>query len=320
MRTVLAVFLQTLICAVFPQRIPLPNGTQVEGVAHAAGSLFFAGDFRRGSILLIDFATGFTTTIVPPAFDRLATGLAARNGSIFVAGGGGSVLLRPPRMFVYDVLSGSTIAACDAPFGALVNDVIADDQFAYYTDSFLGNVYALRLASLPRCDFRVIELPRDLFARGPPSLTTNGIVRFASGLLVTNSAVGSLFFIDLRTDSVQQILPDNALQGAGGLEIKEDTDGGGATLFIAQGALAVVSIWRLNEMGSNVSASFVQQITSSEFGTPGTIALGGDRLVIGDPQFNMFPLTEAFPDDAQLAMFGFRIRRVHESQWQAVHE
>ncbi|CAN8065399.1 unnamed protein product [Agarophyton chilense] len=315
MHATLAVFILSLFYVGLSHRIRLPPNTQVEGVAHVAGSLFFAGDFRRGAILLIDFATGFTTTVVPANANRLATGLTARNGSVFVAGGGiFGVFTSPPRMFVYDILSGNTVAACDAPLGALVNDVTADDDFAYYTDSFLGKVYMLRLATLPQCDLSVLSLPPQLFAPGPPFLTTNGIRRFASGLVVANSNLGSLFFVDLSTNSTQQITPNDAVVGAGGLELSQDKNGSGATLFVAQSTLSIVSIWRLWKTGKDVKARFVQNITYPEFETPGTVALGDGRLVVGDPKFETYTLTNDLPDGAELALFGFRIRRARHSK------
>eukprot|EP00178_Gracilaria_changii_P021157 TRINITY_DN63009_c0_g1_i1.p1 TRINITY_DN63009_c0_g1~~TRINITY_DN63009_c0_g1_i1.p1 ORF type:complete len:314 (+),score=69.85 TRINITY_DN63009_c0_g1_i1:189-1130(+) len=303
MHTLFALLLLALVRVALPQAIALPPAIQVEGVEHATSSLFFAANFRQGSVLLIDVATAFTVTIVPPAPNRLATGLSFRNGRLFVAGGNIA-----PNMLVYDVRTGRTIAACAAPSGALINDVTVDEHFAYFTDSFLGNIYVLSVRSLPRCHWSALQLPPPLFASVAPRLAANGIVRFASGVVVANTLLGSLFFTDLRTNSSQQMLPNQTVAGAGGLAIVRDKCGVSATLLVTQAPERVISVWRLRYTPTRVRARFVRNVSSSAWETPSNVAVGAGWLVVGDPQFHSFPLSAELPDDQQLNVLAFRLR------------
>ncbi|CAN8067900.1 unnamed protein product [Agarophyton chilense] len=307
---IIGVIIFSWLTLVFAREVVLPPSAQAEGIAHAAGSLFFVAEFRTGAVFLVDVATGFASTLVRPAPERVAVGLAAKNGSLFVSGGGmvGNFGV-PPRMLVYDILSGNLIADCLPPKGAVVNDVTADETFAYYTDSARGQVYRLRLAALPQCEFDVLELPPESFPRVPGVFTANGIVRFASGLVVVNSDANNLFFVDLHTKSVQQLLPRNAVVGADGLEIFKYKNGATSTLFVVQNILNVVSIWRLRQTGREVSAQFVKNITSPDFDTPTTAALGGGRLVVANSRFTTFSFTEDLPDDAEFSLTALPIRR-----------
>eukprot|EP00178_Gracilaria_changii_P002027 TRINITY_DN12_c0_g1_i1.p1 TRINITY_DN12_c0_g1~~TRINITY_DN12_c0_g1_i1.p1 ORF type:complete len:308 (-),score=45.04 TRINITY_DN12_c0_g1_i1:2012-2935(-) len=302
---VILIALFSVLCIVDSQTISLPPGIQVEGVEHAAGTLFFAAQFRQGGVLLVDTATGFTTTVVPPAFDRRAAGLAHRNNTLYVAGAGSFRV--PPRMFVYDVLTGESIASCNTPMGGLVNDVAVDDSFAYFTDSFLGNIYALPVGSLT-CDFDIIELPRDAFPQGGRGFGANGIVKFASGLIVANTAMGSLFFVDIASRNASQLLPTGAVAGVDGLELHDESvDGTQATLYVVQNSMELISAWQTSVEDERVSLQSVPNTTSSLLDRPPTIAIVRGKLVMVNTQFGDFPPTEELPADAQFDLVALRI-------------
>lgn len=303
----LALALLALPAGAHGRSVPLPPGAQAEAVAHAARSLFVVADARSAAVLLVDAASRLLATVVPPSPDRAALGLSLRAGRLFVAGGGRPG--QPARMFVYRLSSGALLAACDAPSGAFVNDVVADRRFAYFTDSFLGNVYALDVAALPQCRFSTIALPRDKFPPAPFVFAANGIVRFASGLIIANTNRRALFYTDLRSNQTQQLLPDGSLPGADGLDIvyhnKRQT---AATLFVAQNSQNLVSVWRVSLRASPpVALRFVRNITSDSFDTPTAVAVGGGTMVVANARFGAAPLSRPLPPGTTFALSVFRL-------------
>lgn len=273
--------------------INLPPGVLVEGVAHAAGSNFFAADLANGPIYLVDTNTNLTTTVARPGPNRTSVGIAATSTLLFAAGGGtfpqlliGTGPSQPvPSLNVYDITTGNVIASC-LPSGAiLVNDVIVSESegFAYFTDSARGAIYTLAIDALHDCRVSTIILPPALFAGAPAS--ANGIVVFRRGLIVANSQLGTLYFVDLQNENrLQRLLGEGRVTGADGLDLVKVR--GGALLYVTQNALNLVSVWSVTMTRRVVSLSFVRNIESEDFRFPTTVAVGAGRLVVPNPRFD----------------------------------
>lgn len=286
----LRLFLLPLLLLLTPsfisaRKIPLPPDVQAEGTTHAQGSNYFASDLRSGAVFLVDISTGLITTAVPPAPNRAAVGLTFTGKRLFVSGGSGRGADGMARMYVYDSVFGTTVASCAAMPAGFVNDVITDRRFAYYTDSFAGVLYRLRLSKLPACDVETIRLPRPAFGAEAGVFKANGIVKFRGGLLVGNSALATVFFIDLLNENkAQRVLPVGSIPGTDGYVLA--LRGRRAFFYVTQNREGLVSEWRLRMKRRSVSAMFLRNITSDAFDYPTTIALNGDTLVAANARFD----------------------------------
>ena len=84
--------------AAFPNRIELPDGFRPEGIA-TAGQRFFTGSLANGAIYSGSLRTGQGALLVQPQAGRVAVGMKADRGRLFVAGGntGDGVRVQTPR-------------------------------------------------------------------------------------------------------------------------------------------------------------------------------------------------------------------------------
>ena len=287
-------------------QFPLPFGVQPEGVTFARGSNYFAADIRSGSIFLVDVTSGLVTTAVAPIPGRIGVGIDASRDRLFVAGGGSFVPGVEPALYVYDIATGKPIAACSTGGGSFVNDVIADKDFAFYTDSFRGVVYKLSIRALPRCRFETIPLPTPAFKPEAGVFRANGIVKYKGGLIVANSELATPFFIDiLNGNKAQRILPSGTTEGIDGLDIVRMK--GGSLLYVTQNSLNRVSVWKLAIRGRRVSAKFVNNVTSSGFNVPTTVAVKRNTLVVANAAFDSVPPTGPLDDDVRLNITAIHI-------------
>lgn len=284
-----------------PFVISLPPGVQAEGTTFAGGTNYFAADLRSGAVLLVDTSTGLITTAVPPAPNRVSLGLTFSDNRLFVAGSGSVIPNITATMFVYDSVFGTTIASCPADPQGFVNDVVADSKFAYFTDSFAGTLYRLRISKLPDCDVERIPLPNPAFKKEFGMFRANGIAKFRGGVLVGNSNLATVFFIDLLNGSKpQQVLPTGSVPGTDGFDVAERD--GKISLYVSQNRLNLVSEWRLRMKDRNVSAMFARNITSEDFDFPTTIALNGDILVAANGRFTTASPTDAIPEGVTFSL------------------
>lgn len=301
-----------LLCVLLPlalsaKQIPLAPGTQAEGVTHAVGTNFFFADLRSGDIYLADVATQLVTRAVRAPSNRTAVGIHARNGRLFAAGGGSVIIdIDRPALHVYEVVSGNTIASCEVDGEeAIVNDVVADSDFAYYTDSALGRLYKLSLAALPKCEVETIELPKPLFDAVSGG-SSNGLIKYKEGLIVGNYDLGTIFFVDLiNKNKVQQILASGTIPGPDGLDI--DRKKGGSLLFVTQNGNNQVTKWRLGiDENRRVSAILLQNFTSPDLGFPTTVAVSDEYVVATSSRFDTVDFNKPIPDNVTLSLVAFR--------------
>lgn len=237
----------------------LPEKMRSESVFPLGESGFLLPNFYDGSVSLYDVDSGTLRVVVEPT-GKMVLGVAAYNDFVFVAGGEENPALR-----VYNARSGSLVVQRDALPNALVNDVIADQSYAYYTDSNNPVVY--------RLDYRAfvaehsgedggragregggdgensagvdavlqIAMPEESFRKKSKKACANGIALYAGGVVVSNSDTRTLYFIeppserDSTTRPVYAIMPEGTLPAADGLFIEPLSTGtSDASIYISQ--------------------------------------------------------------------------------------
>src|SRR5687768_13940308 len=90
-----------------PEKIPLPDGYQPEGIAAGKGRSVYVGSIPTGRVLEIDTKTGAFEEAVPARDEHAAIGLKydKHANRLFVSGG------PTGKAFVYDASSGAELAA-----------------------------------------------------------------------------------------------------------------------------------------------------------------------------------------------------------------
>ncbi|MBA3376016.1 MAG: hypothetical protein H0U00_09435, partial [Actinobacteria bacterium] len=117
--------------------IVLPGASSAEGIAAGGGTTFYAGDLFAGDIFRGDVQRGTAELFIDAPADRMAVGMAAdlEHDLLFVAGG------FTGQAYVYDTVTGATVATYQFPAGAMVNDVALTKAGAWFTDSFQPRLY-----------------------------------------------------------------------------------------------------------------------------------------------------------------------------------
>lgn len=287
----------------FAKLIALPPSIQAEGVTKAKGSNVFFTNLRTGAVHLMDVNSNLLTTVVPPGEKlRGALGLDFYANRIFVAGGGLNVA---PAVHVFDAITGKTVVSCKVKKNGFVNDVKVVNGVAYFTDSFEGVVYTMYLKDIPTCKVGTITLPRPAFKPEVGVFRANGIVEYKGGLIVSNSKLGTVFFIDLKKGArPQKLVPDGTLKGCDGLEIEKKKKK--SILYVAQNRLGLVSAWSLEIDGRNrwINMKKKKVIKSNAFdGFPTTISLlDNGKLVSANPKFNIVSGSQPIPEGTTFSL------------------
>lgn len=284
----------------FPDELPLPNGFQSEGIVIGSPHVFYVSSLVSGRIYVGDLRTGEgEVLIIPPTpMQGQAAGLAldARNDYLFVAGGftgTGSV---------YNGVTGELIQTFifAQPGTALINDVTATKDAAYFTNSLSPVLYKVPLdrnGNLPNPD-EVISLPlTGDFSMIPnpyiPNLGafSNGIYATPSGknLILVNTDRGELYSVNSNTgESFVIDLGGVLLPFADGILLD------GKTLYVVQNMMNQISVVSLES--DLRSGTIVKTIQSPEFGVPTTIDKFGSRIYAVNAHFDIAPPTGLFPD------------------------
>ena len=176
-----------LLAAPFPQTIPVPPGSQPEGIAAGTGAIGYASSRANGSVYRFNARTGKGSVLVKGRKGRGSYGMKVANGRIYVAGGPTGFV------YVYDARTGRQVAAADVQ-GTFVNDVIVTPQAAYFTESQKPVLYVFpRSGGQPS----VLNLTGD-WQQVPNQINENGIAATPDGrtLILVNSNTGQLFTVD----------------------------------------------------------------------------------------------------------------------------
>lgn len=274
--------------------IPLPVGMRTESIYPYGKNGFLLTNFYDGSVWLFDANDRNMSVVVPPS-GLMALGVAESSGFVFVAGG-----VSRPALRVYDVQTGETVLLCDMVSEGLANDVIADDKYAYFTDSFNPVLYRLDYRNTDACAVDMIPLPVPSFEFNGVSPASNGIAFYAGGLIVTNSGARTFYYIDLQSGDpmvsppvVYPIVPKGSLPGADGIFIGKNAPDGNS-LYIAQPAANSISHWTLTQSENSdeskastvVNAIHVRTYSCEEFDTPSAVALSKDYFVAPNFDFD----------------------------------
>ena len=263
-----------------------PVEERPEGITNGPGSTLFASQILSGKVLAIDALTGDTVQVVGAQLDREAWGLWYHNhkeeGYLFVAGGGPSYGNGIPEVYLYNVSSGKSLAACSLPVvnetgnGAFVNDVAVLGGMAYVTNSFSPKLMAVHVACAINgvCLVEELVLPNNFIPADPNDWSVNGVVPYGSdGILICHEIDGSVWYISNLTNGVenpifQEVIPDGGVPGADGLTISDDK------LYVTQNYVNTIGVFQLSMDDNNLLvATLLGNLTSPEFETPATSAV-----------------------------------------------
>ncbi|MEU0643777.1 SMP-30/gluconolactonase/LRE family protein [Streptomyces umbrinus] len=264
----------------WPDRFPLPNGFQPEGIAIGSAPFAYFGSLANGDIYRASLATGRGSVISKgPGAGHPSVGLKIdRHGRLFVSGGAGGDLR------TVDVRTGE-IEKSYAVGGAFVNDVILTPGAAWFTDSFAPQLYRLALDRHGRPGaVRTVPLGGD-WQQGT-DFTANGIERTPDGsaLLVVNAFAdgGTLMRVDPRTGVAAAVdLGGAKIPNGDGLLLL------GRTLYVVQQQQNAIDVFRLNSAGTK--GTVITRITDPRFRIPTTAAAWGDRLYLPNARFDVEP-------------------------------
>ena len=251
-----------LAAAPFPQTIPVPPGSDPEGIATGKGATFYVGSREDGSVFSGSLRTGEGAVLVPGQAGREAYGLKVRGGKLYVAGGPtGSI-------YVYDARTGANVNADQVipPDTGFINDVTVTRRAAYFTDSINPFIYVYdrrtgATESLP--------ISGDLVYQA--DFNANGIAATPNGkrLIIVQSNTGDLFKANPKTGATKRIDAPDVTNGDG-LLLR------GRRLYVVRNQNNLVAVLRLRRHFTR--AHQVKTLKDPDFKVPTTIARHGRRL------------------------------------------
>jgi hypothetical protein len=259
-----------LAAAPFPETIPVPAGSNPEGIATGTGTTFYVGSRANGSVYSGSLRSGEGAILVPAQAGRQAFGLKARGGKLYVAGGPtGSI-------YVYDARTGANVDADQviAPMTGFINDVAVTRTAAYFTDSQNPVIYVY-----DRSDGTTSTLPLGGDYVQEPGFNANGIAATPNGkrLIVVQSNTGKLFSVSPKTGEARLIDAPPVMTGDGILLR-------GKTLWVViHSTEDLVAQLRLRDHFTR--ATQTATLTDDDFDTPTTIARHGRRLYVINARF-----------------------------------
>lgn len=264
----------------FPATIPLPAGSQPEGITSGPGTTFYAGARADGAITKGNLRTGVTRTLVAGQAGRVAVGmrLDASTGRLWVAGGPTGAVT------AYDATTGAELARYVVAGSRFLNDVEVTRNAVYVTDSLNAELVVVPLGkhrSLPKSP-TLLPLRGD-FAQ-LPGFDANGIRALPGGQLVINrSADGALFRVNPMTGVADRIeTTGRVLTSGDGLELR------GSTLYDVYGfsrdSIAVIKLGR----GAR-TATVTRELTNSHLDRPTTTTFVAGALWTVNGRFSTPP-------------------------------
>lgn len=259
-----------------PEVIPLPDGFQPEGIATKGANTFFVGSIPSGAIYKGDLRTGEGSIFVAAEEGRNAIGLSLRNGMLFVAGG------FTGEAYVYDAMSGEELASFDlTQASTFVNDVVATQDAAYFTDSVNQVLYKVPIGGKGQFGDPVeLELTGDIaFTEG---FNANGIDATPDGetLVLVQSNTGQLFTVDPVTGVTTLIhLGGDTVTNGDGILLD-----GVRRLWVVQNRDNLLTLVSLAPDLS--SGAVVDRFTHETFDVPTTVAKAGGYVALVNARFD----------------------------------
>ncbi len=263
----------------FPERIPLPDNWQPEGIASGRGTIVYSGSRATGDIVAVDVRTGERELVVDAPEGRTAVGIEQdRFGRFWVAGGATG------DVYVYDA-DGTPIETYDfRDDTTFINDVVVTRDAAWFTDSQQPVLYK-------------IPIGRDGSLGEPEVVPLSGDYQHAAGFNLNGIDATEdgrwLFAVQSNTGNVYRIDPDTGeavLVDLGGVPMTNG-DGiyvEGRRLYVVQNRLNQVSVIRLDR--TYTSGEVVDVLTApGEFDVPTTITRFGNRFYLVNARFTTPP-------------------------------
>jgi hypothetical protein len=259
----------------FPSTIALPDGWQPEGIATGRGATFYAGSLPDGAVYRGSYRTGTGSVLVPPHAGRAATGLKydGRRNRLFVAGAASG------RVYVYDAATGADERVYDVPGAGFINDVVITRRGAFFTDSFVPQLYEIPIGRSGRLgELKVIPITGDMVYAA--NFNANGIDATRNGkqLIIVQSNKGKLFRADPRTGRTREIPLDQPVTNGDGILLR------GRTLAVMRNQDERLALVRLAPRLA--SGDVTREITDDRFDVPTTVAAFGGAF---------YPINARFP-------------------------
>ncbi|HEX7255543.1 MAG TPA: hypothetical protein VF236_06405 [Gaiellaceae bacterium] len=266
----------------FPERIPLPDGFQPEGIAIGKRATFYVGSIPTGAIYRGSLRTGEGAILNPGGSGRAAIGLALDRDKLYVAGG------PTGKGFVYSARSGRLLAThqLTTETDTFVNDVVVARGAAYFTDSrqqVLYRVHAGKGKGKHGSHHAVRTIPLTGDIQYIAGFNANGIDATPNGktLVIVQSNRGKVFRVDPRSGRTKEIVLDEPVVNGDGLLLD------GRTLYVVQNRDNKVAVIRLGRRLE--SGEVVMHITDPDFDVPTTIDEFGKRLYAVNARFRPTP-------------------------------
>lgn len=288
-------------------KIMLPVHVRPGGITHAHDNIYYFSDLASGDVYQFNGDSDYVKMYSKGSRGSGGVGIAYDNGKIFVAGGGDEKISgRLPTLNVYDESSHDAIAQCVIPSaaGVFVNDVAILGEYAYWTDCYTNQLFKMHVPSLPDCHVETIELPYSLFKSGvydEPS--ANGITVYKDGLIVSNTRLQTLFYIDANYN-VFQLLDVGTVSKPAGLEMVQE--GGWDVLYVTQPHDQLVSKWIVETMNdNNFKLHQVHQFQTHDFANPSDVTVFRDLVITCDVDLSI-PMEVITYESYHLTLIGLK--------------
>ena len=220
-----------LLAQPFPQTIPVPPGSQPEGVAAGPGRIGYVGSRADGSVYRFNVRTGEGRVLVSGREGRGAYGLKRFGRRLYVAGGPTGFL------YVYNARTGRPVDAVDVD-GTFVNDVTVTRAGGVLHRLAEGR--ALRLPARRRRPGRA-QPHRRLGAAGGLQRQRHRLDPNGRRLVIVQSNTGKLFTANPRTGATNEIdLGGENVQNGDGLVLE------GRRLYVVRNQNNEIAVVRLN--------------------------------------------------------------------------
>jgi len=260
----------------FPDELPLPDGFAPEGIATGRGTTFYTGSLSGQGIWHGDYRSGAGSPLVIGGGPFVGMTVDDHN-RLWVAGG-------PAGLgHIFDADTGAVLETFAFASGnTFVNDVVVTGDAAYFTDSFRPVLYRVAIGAGGTIGaVETVELDETSIGFVPGAFNLNGIVATPDGqvLIAVNLTAGNLYAIDSATGEAEEIdLGADGLVSAGdGLLLH------GRSLYVVRNQLNVVAVVELAP--DLATGAVVDELTSSRFDVPTTIARFGASLYVVNARF-----------------------------------
>ncbi|MGH2539058.1 MAG: superoxide dismutase [Actinomycetota bacterium] len=261
-----------------PERIPLPDGSQPEGLAISNGGTFYTGSIADGTVYAGDVDTGAVRVFAPGAPGRSAAGIEVRGGLVWVAGG------ETGMAWVYR-RNGRLIRTYDFDPGGFLNDVVVTRRAAFITDSVEPFLYRvpIRDDGLPAGRGKVESRPLVGDIAYEAGFNANGIDvdRGGARFVMVQSNTGELFEVRPSGRTRRVDLGGETVESGDGVLLR------GTVVFVVQNFLNQVAKVRLSE--DFRTGRVLSVTTDPDFDVPTSVDDFGRALYLVNARFTTPP-------------------------------